>query len=287
MSEVAAQLRLFPAAQPLVDRLGADFFRQLPQSPGVYRLMDASGSLLYVGKAGNLRARLSSYRRTRNQSRKTIRLIHQAHTIQWEVCSSEAAARLRENELLRNHRPKFNRAGTWPHGRYVRLNADSNHLKLSLLDEPTSDCFGAFRSQVQVVLQAIGQCLWLKLENSTNPASLPYSLTHMGRCHDLEICRSGVESWHPRLIAYFSGHADELTEALIPHPEHLPNPFEQAYHAAQKTIISEFFVRGPSRIRHWRRQFPAAAPWVKPEELDDLPILSELAAASQQGGMRS
>lgn len=287
MSEVAAQLRLFPAPQPLVDRLGVDFFRSVPQSPGVYRLLDASGSLLYVGKAGNLRARLSSYRRTRNQSRKTIRLIHEAHTIQWEACSSEAAARLRENELLRRHRPKFNRAGTWPHGRYVRLIADSNHLKLSLLGEPTSDCFGAFRSQVQVVLQAIGQWLWLKLENSTNPASLPYSLTRIGRCTDFEICRSGVESWHPRLSAYFSGDADELTETLCPRPETLSNAFEQSYHAAQKTLLSEFFVRGPSRVRTLRRQFPSAAPWVQPEELDDLPILSELAAASQQGGMRS
>jgi len=53
------QLRPFPSPQPLVDRLGVDFFRELPQGPGVYWLADPAGRLLYVGKARTLRNRLN------------------------------------------------------------------------------------------------------------------------------------------------------------------------------------------------------------------------------------
>ena len=49
-------------AQPLVERLGRDFFRTLPTHPGVHLLRDAGDSVLYVGKAKNLRQRLNHYR---------------------------------------------------------------------------------------------------------------------------------------------------------------------------------------------------------------------------------
>jgi hypothetical protein len=108
------QIRLLPAPQPLVERFGPEFFRAIPRRPGVYRMFDASGALVYVGKALDLRARLASYRRTHGQSRKTVRLIHAVHRLEWEECESDTAARLLENELIRSLRPRFNRAGTWP-----------------------------------------------------------------------------------------------------------------------------------------------------------------------------
>ena len=52
------QLLLFPDPRPLVERLGADFFRQAPNHPGVYLMRDASDTVLYVGKAKSLRKRL-------------------------------------------------------------------------------------------------------------------------------------------------------------------------------------------------------------------------------------
>jgi excinuclease ABC subunit C len=74
-------------------------------------MRDASDLLLYVGKAKSLRQRLSSYRYPVRASRKTVRLMHAVRRIDWEVCPSEQAACLRENELLRVHRPPFNRVG--------------------------------------------------------------------------------------------------------------------------------------------------------------------------------
>ena len=55
------QLRLLPAPKPLTERFGAAFFRGSPRVPGVYRMFDEAGLLLYVGQSSDLRDRLNSY----------------------------------------------------------------------------------------------------------------------------------------------------------------------------------------------------------------------------------
>ena len=56
------QLWLFPPPRPLVERFGEEFFRALPTTPGVYLMCGEAEGVLHVGKALNLRKRLSSYR---------------------------------------------------------------------------------------------------------------------------------------------------------------------------------------------------------------------------------
>src|SRR5277367_3020204 len=97
------QQRFWPDAQPLVERLGRDFFRQLPETPGVYQMRGASNAVLYVGKAKNLRHRLGSYRvaNPERMAKRTLRLLHLVERITWEECPDESAALRRESELLR------------------------------------------------------------------------------------------------------------------------------------------------------------------------------------------
>ena len=102
----AGQLWLLPPPRPLVDRLGAEFFRQLPDRPGVYLLCGSQEGVLYVGKAKSLRRRLGSYR-VANPERLPRRIIR--------LCPSEAAACHREELLIVTLQPKFNAAGkVWP-----------------------------------------------------------------------------------------------------------------------------------------------------------------------------
>ena len=110
------QLLLFPDPRPLVERLGAEFFRELPESPGVYLMRDAVETVLYVGKANNLRQRLTHYRvaNPERMPRRHLRLLRQVTRIELQECADEDAALKRESELLLELKPRFNRAGTWP-----------------------------------------------------------------------------------------------------------------------------------------------------------------------------
>src|SRR6266481_1825131 len=112
----AAQQLMFPDPQPLVERLGREFFQTIPSCPGVYLMRDGAGTVLYVGKAKNLRKRLTSYRVANpdRMPRRHLRLLRAVEWIELEECASESSALARESHLLRSLRPRFNRAGTWP-----------------------------------------------------------------------------------------------------------------------------------------------------------------------------
>jgi excinuclease ABC subunit C len=85
-----------------------------PKRPGVYGMIDASGTLIYLGKAKALRSRLLSYFRARSRDPKAGRILRETRAITWEHASSEFAALLRELELIRAWRPRFNVRGQ-PH----------------------------------------------------------------------------------------------------------------------------------------------------------------------------
>jgi excinuclease UvrABC nuclease subunit len=111
------QLWLFEPPKPLVERFGKEFFLGLPERPGVYLMCGASEGVLYMGKARNLRKRLSAYRvaNPERMSRRMIRLLHQTRRIEWDECSTEEAARYREELLICVLAPKFNSVGkVWP-----------------------------------------------------------------------------------------------------------------------------------------------------------------------------
>jgi excinuclease ABC subunit C len=75
--------------------------------PGIYRMYDADGAVLYVGKSVRLRARLLSYFRSRT-SEKAAAILRRTDRIDWEPQPSEFAALLREMRLIREHRPPHN-----------------------------------------------------------------------------------------------------------------------------------------------------------------------------------
>lgn len=84
---------------------------EVEDRPGVYRMLGATGLVLYVGKSRRLRTRLLGYLRAgvRGGRRdKRARILRHAHAVEWEYCHSEFAALLRELRLIKAHRPRFN-----------------------------------------------------------------------------------------------------------------------------------------------------------------------------------
>ncbi len=96
-------------------KFGLDFVAGVPHSPGVYRFLNRDDKLVYVGKAKDLRRRLSQYRRPKRikAHRKMKRIVKSSARLEWEVTASEKAALLLENELIQKHRPRWNVAGAY------------------------------------------------------------------------------------------------------------------------------------------------------------------------------
>ncbi|MDZ7670855.1 MAG: excinuclease ABC subunit UvrC, partial [Gammaproteobacteria bacterium] len=84
------------------------FLKSLPQKPGVYRMLDADGQALYVGKARSLKARVTSYFRASGLAAKTIALVNRIADVQITVTSSETEALLLEQSLIKSERPPYN-----------------------------------------------------------------------------------------------------------------------------------------------------------------------------------
>ena len=96
-------------------KFGANFLSELAQSPGVYLFKDETGEVLYIGKAKNLRRRLSNYRNAgrRKAHRKMRTIVREAHSVEVRLQASEAEALLRENELIRELPPRYNVDGAF------------------------------------------------------------------------------------------------------------------------------------------------------------------------------
>jgi excinuclease ABC subunit C len=126
-------------------KFGVDFLATVPLEPGVYRLYDPAGALLYVGKARNLRRRLSQYRTTRRtkKDRKRRELVRLAGRIEWQACASELEASLAEIGLIQALRPRWNVASAYPFlYPFIGIQMDGMDTRFCLTTAP--EAFGAF-----------------------------------------------------------------------------------------------------------------------------------------------
>ena len=86
----------------------AAFLKTVTERPGVYQMINTHGDILYVGKASNLKNRLSSYFQKNVDSKKTRALVSHIASVQTTVTSNNAEALLLECNLIKEHRPRYN-----------------------------------------------------------------------------------------------------------------------------------------------------------------------------------
>ena len=82
--------------------------QNLPDSPGIYQYLDENGTIIYVGKAKNLKRRVSSYFNREHTSGKTIVLVKKIADIRYIVVKTEEDALLLENNLIKKYKPRYN-----------------------------------------------------------------------------------------------------------------------------------------------------------------------------------
>ncbi len=86
----------------------AAYLKLLPSSPGVYRMLDRDGTVIYVGKARNLKARVSNYARLGGHTNRIARMIAVTAAMEFVSVATEAEALLLEANLIKRFRPRFN-----------------------------------------------------------------------------------------------------------------------------------------------------------------------------------
>jgi len=95
----------------------------IPDQPGSYQFKDAQGRVIYVGKASNLRQRLSNYfQAPHNLHPRTAQMVETAETVEWTIVRNEVEALMLEYSLIKQHRPRFN----------VRLRDDKSYPFLAV-----------------------------------------------------------------------------------------------------------------------------------------------------------
>ena len=170
---------LFAPAKPLVERLGKPFFRKLPAQPGVYYMRDATGAVVYVGKAKNLRQRLRSYRVANPERvpRRHLRMMREVARIDFDLCRSESAALAREAKLLHRLKPKFNRAGVWPgKPQFLTWRFADKAAQFFVHEIPPLgwDRFGSLVRHAPRLLCSVVRLLWLALNPQAGFSRLPH-----------------------------------------------------------------------------------------------------------------
>ena len=166
------------------------FLKQLTTRPGVYQMYDRSGGLLYVGKAKNLKNRVTSYFRASGLSAKTMALVARIQDIQVTVTTTERDALLLEHNLIKEYHPPYNILlkddKSYP---YIYLSAEDKWPKLGFHRGPKrrkGEYFGpypsagAVRSTLHLMQKVfkVRQCEESYFRNRSRPC-LQYQI---GRC---------------------------------------------------------------------------------------------------------
>jgi predicted GIY-YIG superfamily endonuclease len=140
-------------------KFGPEFMELIPTAPGIYRVFNASNELIYVGKAKNLKRRLSQYRNAKRRKKhlKMRSIVKDADRIETEVHINELEACLAEAKIIQELRPKWNVAGAffflYP---MIGVKATNDTLSLLYTTEPEAleaellksfQMHGAFRSR--------------------------------------------------------------------------------------------------------------------------------------------
>lgn len=265
----ARQLRLFEHPKPLLARLGADFFKTVPAGPGVYLMFNEANRLLYVGQSSNLRARLGSYKNANpdHVPRKVLRLVHSVAAIKVEPCATTLAARLRENELLRTQRPRFNRMHTWPKAYwFVGCRVQSNTVRLWLTTDPDepAELYGAFKGNTRAAFGALLRGLYRATSQDGIPAGVLSA--RAPRSYELPLSELLLAA----LRDFLAGTSNEVLSLFRPMDEH--SAFYATLHAHDQELLTHFFQKGPDWNRRLRERFDLPPTPIPQERLDALSI---------------
>lgn len=194
--------------------------KDLPTSPGVYFHKDASGEIIYVGKAANLRNRVRHYfQKSRARDPKTDALVNEIVDTDWLTVETELDALFLEAEMIRRYMPRYNillrddKSFT-----YVRIDIKSNHPTVSYTRHPLDDgaeYFGPYLSKVGIstALKHLRKVFPYSTHPPTNIPKRACLQAQLGLCPGLEAGLTSLEDYRRnlrQLMTYLRGSRKKL-----------------------------------------------------------------------------
>ena len=240
------------------------FLTNLPSSPGVYRMADDEGKLLYIGKAKNLRRRVSSYfTNSSGHSDKILELVRTVREIAYEQTGSELEAALREAALIRALKPPYNTLSKHlPRVAFLKLTSTNPYPRLAITSKPGADrslYIGPFRSRefAEKAQRLLARLFGLRTCHGTlAPASAitPCLTGQIGACS--APCNATVtqETYASQVAAFLRFLNDEdasLRESLAEKRDHLASElrFEGAARIQQDLQLLDQISHTHNRLR--------------------------------------
>lgn len=214
--------------------------KQIPSRPGVYRMLDAAGKVLYVGKAKDLRRRVASYF-SRSLNQRLQAMVAQIADLELTVTRTEGEALLLESNLIKSLRPRYNVLlrddKSYP---YIRLTVGDEFPRLAFYRGPRTGndrlfgpypSAGAVRETMQLLqkLFPVRQCEDSFFRNRSRPC-LQYQIKRCGGpCVGLVTAEDYADDVD-HTIKFLEGRTDEVVEALAQRMEQASGSlaFEQA-----------------------------------------------------------
>ncbi len=198
---------------------------EFPRSPGVYLFRGESGEVIYVGKARSLRARVRSYFGSTPPNTRTLRMLNEAHHVEYMVTDNEVEALILESNLIKRYRPKYNiRLRDDKHYPYVVITTGEEFPRVHIVRRAEEDdhrYFGPFTTSgaLRQTLELLRKVFPYRTcsDHRMRTARRPCLHHQLGRC--LGPCADHVDARDYQevtdgLIRFFSGGADELISEM-------------------------------------------------------------------------
>jgi len=265
-----------------IESIGRDFFKELPKEPGIYCFFDAKDHLIYVGKAKSLRRRLNDYKNVNcsNSSKKVRKMLRMVGRISFEVLASEEEALIRENKLLREHRPPYNIVNTRPDTYYfIQLRERGMQLELRLgtkleaSDKKGDFLYGAFkgRQRVRESFAALHRVLWF-IKYQDDALSWPSRLLREKLSYRFHIDFDEREDWLRLFKQFMKGSSGKLLDYLeaLAEAQGFGSCFSDHILRNDRELLQEFYELGPHRNRQLSRLFKGGQIHIPQDEIDDL-----------------
>ena len=256
----------------------ASYLDTLPNAPGVYRMIDAAGNVIYVGKARGLKARVSNYARLGGHTNRIARMIAATAAMEFVTVRTEAEALLLEANLIKRFRPRFNVLlrddKSFPYILIARDHSAPQILKHRGARNRKGDYFGPFASAgaVNRTINMLQRAFLLRScsDSVYESRTRPCLLYQIKRCSAPCTGVIGLEEYG-KLV-------DESVRFLKGESQNVRQMYQRLMEEAAEKL--EFEQAAKYRNRLWALAHVTADQAINPEGIDEADVF----AAHQDGG---